>query len=76
MKELQKNNFISFIIDQFDFKEGDYFVNLDCVHSYEFVDRIDYAGEISVVSALSYNYVKPIRAGLLAMNAEWNLAYS
>ncbi len=73
MRELTNSNTITFTIDHFDFKEGDYFVNLDCVYSYEFIDRIDYAGELSIVSALPYNYVKPIRAGLLATEGYWKL---
>ena len=73
MKELKNSNTISFTLEHFDFKEGDYFINLDCVHSYEFIDRIDYVGEISVVSALSYNYEKPIRLGMLAAEGDWHL---
>jgi lipopolysaccharide transport system ATP-binding protein len=73
MEDLQNANAVSFSLSHFDFKEGDYFINLDCVHSYEFIDRIDYAGELSIVSALPYNYVKPIRAGLLATEGYWKL---
>ena len=70
---LKQKNSITLSLPHFDFKEGEYFINIDCVYSYEFIDCIDYACEVSVINALSYNYVKPLRGGLLAVEGDWQL---
>jgi lipopolysaccharide transport system ATP-binding protein len=72
-KELKKNHLVTFIIDRFDFKEGNYFINIDCVHGNEYIDKVDYAFEITIVNSLSYNYVKPLQGGLILVNADWLL---
>lgn len=72
-KELKDKRSVLFVINNFDLKGGEYLINIDCVHGNEFVDKIDYAAEISIVDSLPYNYIKPMNSGILAINAEWSL---
>ena len=72
-EDLGNKNYLTLNIKRFDFKEGEYFINLDCVYQNEWIDRLEYAGEISVVSSLPYNYVKPMKNGLVAIEADWIL---
>lgn len=72
-RDIEKYQTITFSINRFDLKEGSYFINIDCVHGNEYIDKIDYAYEITVINSLAYNYVKPLHAGLISVDADWNL---
>lgn len=73
IKELRNGDSLFFTINHFDFIEGSYYINIDCVFGNEWIDKVDYAAELSVVSALPYNYVMPVQSGLVAVDAEWVL---
>lgn len=52
---------------------GTYSINIDCVNTDEFLDRIEDISEFNVVEDMIYNYQTAPKLGLLAIQGDWKL---
>jgi lipopolysaccharide transport system ATP-binding protein len=69
--QIISKNKIRFVLGNFPLKAGEYTVSCDAVSNQQYIDALDNIISFTTIEGNVYNYIRPITAGMLAVNGKW-----
>ena len=72
-EHIKSGHKVVFYIKEMPFSKGNYYFNCDIVNRDSFIEKIDRVASINIEESNLYNYVRPMKEGKVAVNADWSI---